>query len=348
MIELTTTRANHLIDPHLHVWSWEIPAYLFLGGIVAGLMVLGGLNLWRWGSGRRDDVAWPVQTPLLAFVLLNLGMGALFLDLEHKLYVWAVYLTFQPTAPMSWGSWVLILVFPVLLASALVRLPEAWPWLGDRFPALRPLSERMLANSSTLRLLGGLNIGLGIMLGIYTGVLLSTMVSRPLWNSAILGPLFLVSGLSAAAALMHLLSHRLGTPAPRTMIGGALSALAGQALSPSAPSHGGSDSLSRADIAFLAVELALIVLLIIGLGTAGASHAAAAALLTTGRYAAVFWVGVVAIGILIPLYLQFAELGGRAQRTAIPALLVLVGGITLRWVMVSAGQFSHVLTVAGN
>jgi protein NrfD len=348
MIELTTTRANHLVDPYLHVWSWEIPVYLFLGGLVAGMMVLGGLNLWRWGAGRRDDVAWPVQAPLLAFVLLNLGMLALFLDLEHKLYVWAVYLTFQPSAPMSWGSWVLILVFPVLLASALVRLPEAWPWLGDRFPALRPLSERMLARPATLRLLGGLNVGLGIMLGIYTGILLNTMVARPLWNSAILGPLFLVSGLSAAAALMHLVSHRVGLAAPRTMIGGALSALAGQPLGPTAPSHEGAASLSRADIAFLAIELALIGLLIVGLRTSGASHAAAAALLLTGPYAAVFWVGVVAIGILIPLYLQFAELTNRAQRTAIPALLVLAGGITLRWVMVSAGQFSHVLAIAGN
>lgn len=348
MIELTSTRANHLIDPHLHVWSWEIPTYLFLGGIVAGLMVLGGLNLWRWGSGRRDDVAWPVQAPLLAFVLLNLGMGALFLDLEHKLYVWAVYMTFQPTAPMSWGSWVLILVFPVLLASALVRLPEAWPWIGERFPGLRTLSDRMAASASTQRRLGALNIGLGIMLGVYTGILLSTMVARPLWNSAILGPLFLVSGLSAAAALMHLLSHRIGAPAPRTMIGGALAALAGQTLSAGAPRHEGAASLSRADVAFLVIELALLGLLLIGLQTSGASHAAAGALLLTGPYAAVFWVGVVAIGILIPLWLQLREISNRAQHTAIPALMVLVGGITLRWVMVSAGQYSHVISVAGN
>ena len=90
MIELTTTRANHLVDPHLHVWAWQIPSYLFLGGLVAGLMVLGGIAMWRWGSGRREGIGWPVQAPLAAFVLLNLGMIALFLDLEHKLHVWAV------------------------------------------------------------------------------------------------------------------------------------------------------------------------------------------------------------------------------------------------------------------
>ncbi len=56
--------------------------------------------------------------------MLNLGMGALFLDLAHKLYVYRVYMAFEPTSPMSWGSWVLILVFPVLILSALIRLPR--------------------------------------------------------------------------------------------------------------------------------------------------------------------------------------------------------------------------------
>ena len=35
MLEFTTTRHNPLIDPQLAVWSWEIPVYLFLGGVVA-------------------------------------------------------------------------------------------------------------------------------------------------------------------------------------------------------------------------------------------------------------------------------------------------------------------------
>jgi formate-dependent nitrite reductase membrane component NrfD len=30
----------------------------------------------------------------------------------------------------------------------------------------------------------------------------------------------------------------------------------------------------------------------------------------------------------------------------LPALLVLVGGFTLRWVMVNAGQMSHIVPVA--
>ena len=130
MLEITTTRHNPLIDPQLAVWSWEIPVYLFLGGIVAGMMVLAGIAMLRIARGDDPRRFFSLQTPLLGFVLINLGMGALFLDLTHKLYVWRVYLTFQPASPMSWGSWVLIIVYGVLLASALIRLPDAWPWLG--------------------------------------------------------------------------------------------------------------------------------------------------------------------------------------------------------------------------
>ena len=39
MIEFTSTRANLLVDPFLHVWGWEIPVYLFLGGLAAGLLI---------------------------------------------------------------------------------------------------------------------------------------------------------------------------------------------------------------------------------------------------------------------------------------------------------------------
>ena len=53
MIEITTTRHNPTVDPTLAVWSWEIPVYLFLGGIVAGMMILAGSRMLRMARG--DD-----------------------------------------------------------------------------------------------------------------------------------------------------------------------------------------------------------------------------------------------------------------------------------------------------
>ena len=343
-LEFTTTRHNPFVDPDLHVWGWEIPIYLFLGGLVAGMMILGGLALRRVARGDDPKSFFSLQAPLLGFVLINLGMGALFLDLMHKLYVWRVYLTFQPTSPMSWGSWVLILVYAALLVSALVRLPEAWPWLGQRVPPLRRASDALLARPAWLQAIAWANIVLGVGLGIYTGILLNTMVARPLWNSAILGPLFLVSGLSAGAAVLHLASVMRGDrPAAPGMIGGAWSAIV-QPLGNTRPDRTGVAGLIRADQAFLAIELVLIVLLLVNLGTSSASHAAAAAsLLWSGPYAWLFWGVVVGAGLLLPLVLQALELGHRIPHPVLPALLVLAGGYALRWVMVGAGQASEVV-----
>ena len=347
MLELTTTRHNPLIDPQLAVWSWEIPVYLFLGGLVAGMMILAGAAMLRIARGDDSRTFHSLQTPLLAFVLINLGMGALFLDLTHKLYVWRVYVAFQPGSPMSWGSWLLLVVYGVLLASALHRLPEAWPWLGRRAPVLARASGVLVGRPSLLRALAWANIGLGIALGIYTGILLDTMVARPLWNSAILGPLFLFSGLSAGAAMVHLAGVVRGRrAAPDGMVGGALAALV-QPLGRELPEEHTAAGLIRADIAFLAIELVLIALLLANLYTSSASHAVAAALIVGGPYAWAFWGAIVGLGILVPLALQALELGHRIPHTVVPALLVLAGGFTLRWVMVNAGQASHIVQAAG-
>ncbi|MBA4176316.1 MAG: polysulfide reductase [Leptothrix sp. (in: Bacteria)] len=345
MLEFTTTRHNPLVDPQLAVWSWEIPLYLFVGGIVAGMMVIGGLAMLRLAKGEDTRRYFSMQTPLLAFVLMNVGMLALLLDLTHRLYVWRIYLTFQVTSPMAWGSWVLIIVYGVLLVSALIRLPQAWPWLGRTVPALQRLSDTLTGSPSWLRVLGWANLGLGIALGIYTGILLNTMVARPLWNSAILGPLFLVSGLSAGVAAMHIAATLLqGRRAPQGLVGGALSAML-QPLGPRHPDADTAHSLVRYDQMFLVAELVFIFILLVNLHTSSASHAVAASLITTGPYALAFWGGVVVAGVLLPLAWQALELSQTVRHTVAPAVLVLVGGYTLRWIMVNAGQASEIVPV---
>jgi len=346
MLEFTTTRHNPGIDPQLHVWGWEIPLYLFVGGMVAGMMVFAGWAMLRTARGEDPRSFFSLQTPLLGFILLNVGMLALLLDLAHPLYVWAIYITFQPASPMSWGSWVLLIVYGILLVSALVRLPESWPWLGERMPALNKASAYFTGNARRLRGLGLANIGFGIAVGIYTGILLNTMVARPLWNTAVLPLLFLVSGLSAAAAAVHLATVVFpGRPAPRSLIGGALAAMT-QPLGPQPPEKSTVNSLIRADVALLVAELVLIALLLLSLATSSLSHVEAAKLLFAGHYGVVFWGLVVAAGILVPIVLQWLELTHRIPHTVLPAVLVLAGGFALRWVLVNAGQASEIVSTA--
>ena len=173
------------------------------------------------------------------------------------------------------------------------------------------------------------------------------MVARPLLNSAILGPLFLVSGLSTAAAVMHLFSSVTPKdPAPSGFLGGALRALV-QPLGAEPPGPGTQDALVRADQVFLVIELFLIGLLFVGLLSGSASQIASVDILMSGGYAVVFWGGVIAIGIVTPLVLQALQLAHRIPHTVIPAILVLVGGLALRWVMVGAGQASRMVAAGG-
>jgi formate-dependent nitrite reductase membrane component NrfD len=308
MIEFTSTRANHLVDPFLHVWGWEIPVYLFLGGLVAGMMAIAGWFLLADRARKSTCVCFLL--PGLSLVLLSLGMGALFLDLEHKLYVWRLYTTFEPASPMSWGAWILVAVYPALLGLLLLRLPVA---LRRRFPPLAALSDRLTARPSLVKGIAATNLVLGGMLGIYTGVLLSALGARPLWNSALLGPLFLTSGLSSAAALVHMLAR----------------------------DREESELLARADNRFLQAELALIALFLVGLVSATQVQMRAAGLVLGGPFTAVFWVGVVGIGIVLPLAIQSLAVSHRIRHTPVAPLLVLAGGLLLRFVIVSAGQVSR-------
>ncbi|RKY90253.1 MAG: polysulfide reductase [Ignavibacteriae bacterium] len=308
MHEITTTRSNHLIDPIFHAWGWEIPVYLFLGGMVAGMMIISGYFLF---SGRYKETNCSCYyLPRMSFILLSLGMLALFLDLEHKPFVWRLYTTFQITSPMSWGSWILILVYPALLANMLMRLP---PYFSEKFRYIWNLSEKLQEHPILIKNIGVLNMLLGSMVGMYTGILLSSLGARPLWSTSILWMLFLVSGLSGAAAFVHLIAKNVRER----------------------------ELLAKADNGFLVIEMFVIAMMIIGLLTSSHVHMEAAMLLLGGSFAASFWIFVIALGIVIPLFIQLLAVNHKIHHTPIAPIMVIIGGLILRFVIVAAGQYSH-------
>ncbi|MDH7604330.1 MAG: polysulfide reductase NrfD [Melioribacter sp.] len=310
MQDITTTRHNPQIDPFVHVWGWEIPVYLFLGGLVAGMMIISGYFLF---SKRFKETSCACYTlPLISLILLSFGMFALFLDLEHKLYVWRLYTTFRISSPMSWGAWILILVYPAIIANLLIGPPE---FLVKKFSQLNKITTFINERQKLIQNIGVVNMLLGGMLGIYTGVLLSTMGSRPLWNSSILSILFLVSGLSTAAAFVHMIAKNVYER----------------------------ELLAKADNGFLVIELFVIMLLLIGLSTSSAVHISAAKLLISGEYAPQFWTFVIGMGIVIPLIIQLLAVNHKIKHTPIAPIMVILGGLILRFIIVYAGQYSHYL-----
>jgi protein NrfD len=315
MQETTTTRLNAFIDPSLHIWHYEVPVYLFLGGLVAGLMVIAGLWMLRAPDSPRSRAL--SLMPWAAPVLISVGMLFLWLDLENPFNAFRFYFTFELTSPMSWGSWILLGVYPASILLAWASTPadmrDRWLVRLARVPGVDRLDAWV---SGHVPLLASLNVVLGAALGVYTGVLLGTMAARPLWNSAILGPLFLVSGLSTGAAFMML--YRL--------------------------ERREKELLSRVDMGLISVELLLLALWMIGLAAGGAASRAGLHTIMGGPYTAAFWTLVVALGLLTPLIGEWIEHQHSVVPARLTAALVLIGGLALRWIIVYAGQHSGWVT----
>ena len=70
-----TARSNPLIDPGLHIWTWEVAMYLFLGGLTAGVMILTAVM--RLRSGGAGLSKWARWLPFAAPIAISVGMPSI-------------------------------------------------------------------------------------------------------------------------------------------------------------------------------------------------------------------------------------------------------------------------------
>jgi formate-dependent nitrite reductase membrane component NrfD len=298
------------IDPSLQIWHWPISVYLFLGGLAAGLLFFAALFTVLKKDGEVPATV--KYAVIMAPIALVLGLLALFYDLTHKFYFWQLYTTVRIESPMSWGAWVLLIITPLSMLWVFSYWKEIFPKMDMKFGFLKKFQSFLVKNRMNMAYL---LIPLSIVLGIYTGILLSAFNARPLWNNAILGPLFLVSGLSTAAATIILFSK----------------------------SHSERSLFSKIDVILIVIELALIVHMIMGYWAGSEVQLEAMELLINGEFTVMFFVFVVILGLLIPGFLEILELRGYKVPVVVPALLILIGGLVFRFVMVEAGQLTRYL-----
>lgn len=305
---IVSGRMNQMIDPQLHIWHWQIPLYLFLGGMAAGILFFAALF---YLQGKEKEFRTAVRiTPFIAPILLVLGLIALFFDLRHRLFFWQLYTNIKLQSPMSWGAWTLMVVTPVAFIWSALHLKDLfpdWDWKYDWLRKLEVFFNRYK------KVLAWIMLVFGLILGIYTGILLSAFNARPLWNTSILGPLFLASGLSAGAAATLLLSKN---PSERR-------------------------TFSKIDLMIIAAELFLIVHMFMGYLASTQVQIEAAGLFLGGDYTMSFWIFVVFLGLLFPGILEIMELRRFHIPHVIPAVLVIFGSLALRFIIVYAGQVSR-------
>lgn len=303
-------RMNPGIDPYLTLWHWPIPLYLFLGGLAAGILFFTALyTILGKEKSMPTAVKW---SSFLVPGILTIGLLALFYDLKHQMYFWRLYTTIRFESPMSWGAWVLMLITPLSFLWAGSYLREAIPSWKWKFRFIETVESWVIKNRKPM---AWAMIMLSVILGIYTGILLSAFNARPLWNTSILGPLFLVSGLSTGAATIMWMSR----------------------------DHKERRIMSKIDLLLIGIELFLIVHLIMGFLAGPAVQIEAANLFLGGQFTVSFWVFVIILGLLFPALLEILELSGRKVPVAIPAILILFGGFIFRFIMVEAGQITRYL-----
>ena len=298
------------IDPYLNIWHWQIPVYLFLGGLAAGILFFAGYFVVR---GKEKQMQATVKwAPILAPIALVVGLFALFLDLKHKLFFWQLYTTVRLQSPMSWGAWTLMIITPVSfiwVASYMKELIPGWSW---KFNLLERFEAWVIKNRVVL---AWIMMIYALILGVYTGILLSAFNARPLWNTSILGPLFLVSGFSTGLATIIWISKN---KKERKI-------------------------LSRIDLVFIFIEIFLIVHLFMGFLAGSQTAIEAANLFLGGEFTVSFWVFVVLIGLIFPALLESLEIWGYHIPKWIPPVMILFGGLMFRFIMVEAGQITRYL-----
>ena len=287
---------------HRSHWGWLVVAYFFLGGIAGGAQVIAALAALVGGKKSAGVarlaryVSFAAFLPCPPLLILDLGRPERFL---HMLRV------VKLRSPMSVGSWTLVAFGGV---AALATLDQA---AADHILP-RGMLTRRRGWWSPLTAVTGLPLGLG--LAGYTGVLLAA-TAVPLWTKRglLLGPLFLASALSTAAAAID-----------------ATAIATGQR-------HRGWAPLRRFERLTLLAETLLMAAWLGRLGRAGLP-------LASGPLASWVHHGVAGLGLAVP-----AVLGAlaphlppklRITASAVALSSTLFGGFVLRWVLVVGGNRS--------
>ncbi|EGU0149362.1 cytochrome c nitrite reductase subunit NrfD [Vibrio parahaemolyticus] len=310
------------------VWDWIIAIYLFLAGMSAGAVMI-SIYLKRKviegdpaNNGIMKAMAW-----LAPFGIIS-GLVILIFHLTKPLQFWKIMIYYNPTSVMSMGV-VLFQVYMVVL----------FVWIGVIFrhqiisfgegklpSGLLDFVDGFLIKAGKVSNAIELFLGfLAIVLAAYTGFLLSALKTYPMLNNPVLPILFLFSSLSsgAAACLMF----------------GILVFKEPTSSSSVSWVHG----FERPVVLF---ELFVLVTFFTGLIFSGGQNEVAAwNAISNGFWAQWFWVGVVLIGMLMPLTLNWlmpSEVRHKGSYVFVVTTLSLVGVLMLRTFILYAGQMTVV------
>lgn len=255
-------------------------------------------------AGRKCPDASKVKLAGLVIAPVAVGVGTLMLMVDARAGLMNPLRFFgllaNPSSIMMWG----VVLLSAFLLVGVVELALQWK------------------TKKTPKWLDVVGVLLAVGVAGYTGMLLGDAhVAFPLWNQMVLPLLFLVSAASAGFAAVVLAGHALHAPE----------------LEQLRFTHTTGLVLPVLEAVLIAV---LLMMAQAADGSAAAAGAASVAALTSGAYAAPFWLGLVVVGLACPFALELA-MRAKPELAAGPAAYVaeccvLVGGFMLRFLVIYA------------
>ncbi len=307
-----------------HELNWGLPviSYLFLAGVGAGAVVVSASLALGAGDFGRARFTIARYGALIAPLPTMLGTGLIIFELGRPFRALNLFKMINQS-PMSIGSWLLgLFIGLTVLYAATYLVPGAH--FGDRLERIR-------------RTLAWICLPFGFGVAVYTAVMIGAMPSRPFWNSPVIALLFLLSAMSGGVAsiVLALAVLRRGGDDPEL----------------ERDCEHGTFVLGTSDALLLAGELIAILLFILfAYLSIGHVREAVQVILAGGELALPFWGVVVGFGILFPAIVELIAVGprlfrGRPHRPhraaeIIAPIAILIGGFSLRYVVVVAGQIT--------
>jgi polysulfide reductase chain C len=315
-------------------WEWPIIIYLWVAGIAGGAYFVTFLAHRLSGGHYRDArrVAAALGVPAVV-----LGVVMLVIDLGHPFRAWHLFARFRPLSPMSMGSWLLLLWSVLAVVLFLTWWAESLS--GRRLSgSLAPVIQFFQRLKPVSGMLDWVEFALSILLIAYTGVLLSA-TSQPLWaNTFLLPVLFVSSAIATGIAALNLVGS-LGVPQVGTSLMSKLCKAASVVCVVEILALAGLLLLSTAELTPVAFAASFSS----SSSTSAVEAAHSVNQLLFGSLSFPFWVGVVLVGLVLPLSVEFSLLLRGVEKApreliALLGVMVLTGGLILRAVIVFAGQ----------
>jgi formate-dependent nitrite reductase membrane component NrfD len=260
-----------------HIWRWEIAVYLYMAGMGAGAFVIGMFVLWFMKPevpitlfGFNLDIA----KPALLWGPLFVAVGAPFLILDLGIKTRFIYACLNPRTSWLARGFFILSAF-IVLGLAVFAASILFPQLFNAQPALWLVLEVI-------------SVIFAFSTAIYTGVLLKSVKYIPVWNTPLLPVLFLASALSTGSMGVIL-----------AMLGSELLFTSADVFAVVA------HTVVSYERVLIVIEAIVLAIYLYSRYRAKDQGETSVKLLLSGKLKPLFWGGIVLIGFVFPLALEY-------------------------------------------